>query len=221
MQRVLAATDVAVLSSSNSSPLDARLSSLDLSFTHSSQSWCSPPHQGVSTRLFSSRFGTKSFHSVTCTRCESLAALAFSNISLWMASSLAGMVVPMSATAKSVFSLLYLTTTLAALFSISRGPTSIRIGTPFCSQWLYFHPGLYMARSSNLALTPAALRSDRIFSQYGPQSSSVNFLLTMGTMTAWRGATRGGRTSPVSSPWTMTMTPMVRVVNPQDVCHAI
>ena len=36
--------------------------------------------------------------------------------------------------------------------------------------------------------------------------------------TSWRGATRGGRTRPLSSPCTMTITPIVRVVRPQEFC---
>lgn len=36
----------------------------------------------------------------------------------------------------------------------------------------------------------------------------------------WTCATRGGMTSPLSSPWVMTMTPMERVVSPQEFCHA-
>ena len=44
MQSVLAATLVAVVSASPSRPAFARDSSRDLSLTHSSQSWCSPPH---------------------------------------------------------------------------------------------------------------------------------------------------------------------------------
>lgn len=36
---------------------------------------------------------------------------------------------------------------------------------------------------------------------------------------ACTGATRGGRTSPVSSPCTMMHTPMLRVVSPQLFCH--
>ena len=68
MHRVFAATLVADVSASPSSPRLVRLSSRLFSLTHSSQSLCSPPHQGVSTRLCSSRFGTKSFHSVTLTR---------------------------------------------------------------------------------------------------------------------------------------------------------
>jgi hypothetical protein len=40
------------------------------------------------------------------------------------------------------FSPLYLNTTRTYWFSISLGPNSILIGTPFNSQWLNFHPGL-------------------------------------------------------------------------------
>ena len=37
----------------------------------------------------------------------------------------------------------------------------------------------------------------------------------------WMGATRGGRTRPWLSAWTMTITPIDRVVKPHDVCHGI
>ena len=36
-------------------------------------------------------------------------------------------------------------------------------------------------------------------------------------MTAWTGASRGGRISPWSSPWVMIMAPMKRMLNPQEV----
>ena len=41
----------------------------------------------------------------------------------------------------------------------------------------------------------------------------------MTTTTTWVGAMRGGSTRPVSSECTMTMTPIVRVVNPHEFCH--
>ncbi len=38
-------------------------------------------------------------------------------------------------------------------------------------------------------------------------------------MTAWIGATCGGKRSPESSPWTMIRAPIIRVVMPQEVCQ--
>ena len=41
--------------------------------------------------------------------------------------------------------------------------------------------------------------------------------LQIGTITTWIGATLGGSTSPLSSPWTITTAPTIRVVMPHEV----
>ena len=52
-------------------------------------------------------------------------------------------------------------------------------------------------------------------------SSAESLLFGMVTTTTCSGATRGGRTKPLLSPWTMMATPMVRVVHPQEFCHTM
>ena len=54
-----------------------------------------------------------------------------------------------------------------------------------------------------------------------PVSSLDIFVFGIVMTTACSGATRGGNTNPMSSPCTMTATPMVRVVHPHEFCHAI
>jgi hypothetical protein len=78
-----------------------------------------------------------------------------------------------------------------------------------------------LSRSSSSTRTPLA-RSWAARSLAAPLSVSRFIpLMTIGTMTTWMGATRGGRTRPVSSEWTMTITPIERVVKPHDVCQGI
>ena len=42
----------------------------------------------------------------------------------------------------------------------------------------------------------------------------------IGTITTWYGASRGGSTRPLSSPWVMITAPIIRVVMPNDVVCA-
>ena len=51
-------------------------------------------------------------------------------------------------------------------------------------------------------------------------SAGVILALMIHTTTTCTGAMRGGRTSPLSSPFTMTITPMDRVVRPHEFCHS-
>mmetsp|Transcript_6884 Transcript_6884/g.15784 ORF Transcript_6884/g.15784 Transcript_6884/m.15784 type:complete len:255 (+) Transcript_6884:324-1088(+) len=102
----------------------------------------------------------------------------------------------------------------------SRGPTSIRSGTPFRSHSKYLAPGRSVSRSSTFTRTPAALRalvSSSTAASTLAWSSSV--LPRMGTTTTWMGATGGGRTRPASSLWVMTSAPTSRVETPQLVAH--
>lgn len=52
-------------------------------------------------------------------------------------------------------------------------------------------------------------------------SSDVFAVIPVGTTTTWSCATRGGRTSPLSSEWTMTMTPIERVESPHEFCQTL
>jgi len=49
-------------------------------------------------------------------------------------------------------------------------------------------------------------------------SAVVLTVMPQGMTTTWRPATRGGRIRPLLSPWTMIITPMVRVVRPHEFC---
>mmetsp|Transcript_93830 Transcript_93830/g.292423 ORF Transcript_93830/g.292423 Transcript_93830/m.292423 type:complete len:233 (-) Transcript_93830:1109-1807(-) len=196
-------------------------SSLDLSLIHSSHSL--EPQKGTRTSMPLFRFGLKSFHSSTSTRRSSRWASALAKRSAWM---------PSSSLRTSSTSVASLPVTLAAFWSamcrramtnspflMSWGPSSMRSGTPFISQWLNFQPGVW-SPSSRRTRTPAS----RSLSQQRPaasatarrSSSGQPALRPTGTTTTWWQATRGGSTRPLSSPWTMIMTPMVRCVMPQE-----
>jgi hypothetical protein len=60
----------------------------------------------------------------------------------------------------------------------------------------------------------------RAFANSADRVPSSSFAITMGTITACFGATRGGSTRPFESPCVMIATPIVRVVMPQLVCQA-
>ena len=102
-------------------------------------------------------------------------------------------------------------------FSISRGPSSMRSGTPRISYSLNFQPGTDVgaiidpnanARLLQLAHTARplfAITCSRVFG--GP----------IGIMMTCVGATFGGSTSPRSSPCTMISAPIRRVLTPQEV----
>ena len=101
-------------------------------------------------------------------------------------------------------------------FSRSFGPISRRSGTPFSSHSLNFQPG-----------DTSSLRS--AFTRKAPFSSSAARLATsamrcfssslfqIGTMTTCSGARRGGKLTPLSSPWAITRAPIRRVLTPHDV----
>ena len=48
-------------------------------------------------------------------------------------------------------------------------------------------------------------------------SATPGLWVAIGTMTTWIGATAGGSTRPLLSPWVMMMAPMMRLDMPQDV----
>ena len=106
-------------------------------FSHSLSS-----QKGVMTKHCFSRAGTKSFHSITVTIFSSRPRRAAASMLSWIMSNNLGISSPTSAKAMSSFSALSRRTRRHCFEAKSRGPTSIRTGTPFCSQWLNFHPGV-------------------------------------------------------------------------------
>ncbi len=117
-----------------------------------------------------------------------------------------------------IFSPLCLITHLTSFFAISFGPISNLIGTPFNSQWLNFHPGVWMPFESIWTLTLLFFISLKI-SYADCYIYSYFSLKGIGMITTWTFATLGGRTNPLSSPWYIVITPMDLVVRPQLVCH--
>ena len=98
------------------------------------------------------------------------------------------------------------------MFFISLGPISSRRGTPFISYSANFQPG-ELSESSIFTRTNFSSRalSSAAF------SSTPGLCCAMGTITTWTGATAGGSTRPLSSPWVMMMAPMIREDIPQEV----
>ena len=94
---------------------------------------------------------------------------------------------------------------------MSLGPISTRRGTPFISYSANFQPG-ELSESSILERTPASFSRSR---RAAAASSTPGLCAATGMTTAWTGATRGGRTRPLSSPWVMMMPPIIRVDTPQ------
>ena len=96
-------------------------------------------------------------------------------------------------------------------FSMSLGPISTRRGTPFISYSANFQPG-ELSESSILERMPAVFSRSR---RAAAASSTPGLWAATGMTTAWMGATRGGSTRPLSSPWVMMMPPIIRVETPQ------
>ena len=82
-------------------------------------------------------------------------------------------------------------------FSISRGPSSRRTGTPFISHSANFQPG-ELSEKSPFTRTPAALRRATTASA---ASVTPGLWAAIGRTITCMGATRGGRTRPLLSPW--------------------
>ncbi len=74
-----------------------------------------------------------------------------------------------------------------------------------------------MSRSSTRTETPARRSRPSISRAAATVSRCCSSLRQIGTITAWIGAIRGGRTSPSSSPWAITTAPISRVETPQEV----
>mmetsp|Transcript_45726 Transcript_45726/g.115091 ORF Transcript_45726/g.115091 Transcript_45726/m.115091 type:complete len:231 (-) Transcript_45726:648-1340(-) len=177
-------------------------------------------HQGASTTFFSLSVGTSSSHLVIVVVDWSRTVLAAWNMVSWTSSRMAAMRSCRPSSATDSLAPPTRRATMTAPFSTSLGPTSTRTGTPFTSQKLYLNPGLYCSRSSRWARTPAAA-SRRCTSAANSLTLALSPPLKwMGTMTTWMGATRGGSTSPLSSPCTITITPIARVLMPQLFCQA-
>mmetsp|Transcript_26390 Transcript_26390/g.77502 ORF Transcript_26390/g.77502 Transcript_26390/m.77502 type:complete len:228 (+) Transcript_26390:296-979(+) len=219
MQRVLAATEVEVRASSPSAPASLRDSSLLMSLTFSSHSVSS--HQGVSTIILLLSAGTKSSHLVTRLMHESRTAVARSSISCCISTS--AREVFCRSVARGTFSLAPVSrrTSVTCFLARSLWPTSMRRGTPLSSQWEYFHPGVLSERSSATARMPAPASWATTPETAVWSASLVSPLTGIEMTTTCVGATRGGSTSPLSSEWIITMTPIVRVVRPQEFCQGI
>mmetsp|Transcript_8522 Transcript_8522/g.13023 ORF Transcript_8522/g.13023 Transcript_8522/m.13023 type:complete len:333 (-) Transcript_8522:169-1167(-) len=102
----------------------------------------------------------------------------------------------------------------------SRGPISMRTGTPLRSHSKYLAPGRSCGRSSTLTRTPALFSWATIRSTCRrTRAVSSPSPLVMGTITACTGATGGGSTRPASSECVMTSAPSSRVLTPQEVAH--
>ena len=101
--------------------------------------------------------------------------------------------------------------------SMSRGPISMRSGTPFISYSANFQPG-ELSLKSPFARMPAAVS---VATSFSAASVTPGLCDATGTTTAWIGAISGGRRSPLSSPWVMIMPPIRRVDTPHDVCHGV
>mmetsp|Transcript_19826 Transcript_19826/g.67080 ORF Transcript_19826/g.67080 Transcript_19826/m.67080 type:complete len:389 (+) Transcript_19826:172-1338(+) len=102
----------------------------------------------------------------------------------------------------------------------SRGPTSMRRGTPFRSHSKYLAPGRMLSRSSTLTLSGLSDAATRSTASLTSFAASKSFFFGMiGTMTTCVGAILGGSTRPASSECVITSAPMSLVETPQDVAQ--
>ena len=101
----------------------------------------------------------------------------------------------------------------------SRGPSSMRRGTPLRSHSAYFQPGRMLSRLSTWTL-PTVARSCAASPSAAAQTCAISSsFFQIGTMTALVPAMRGGRTRPSSSLCVMMRAPMMRVLMPQLVAQ--
>ena len=161
---------------------------------------------------FFSRISVNSSQFVATCVFASRCAFAFAYISSCICASNASQVSDSLSNGTMVFSLVSRRTTTACPASISFGPTSTRSGIPFTSCSANLNPGL-LSESSTFTrkLDASTLRSSSAF------SSTPSFFCMIGTIMICVGATFGGSTSPLSSPCTMMIAPIILVVIPQDV----
>mmetsp|Transcript_18116 Transcript_18116/g.54549 ORF Transcript_18116/g.54549 Transcript_18116/m.54549 type:complete len:268 (+) Transcript_18116:5131-5934(+) len=187
-----------------------------------SSSTSSSLHQGASAMwprpraaMNSSQVCTSSMQSV-----KSWAALA--SMSAWICSSRVGTAVVRSAHDTVDLAPVSRRHSTTHCPSRSRGPTSSLMGTPLSSQKLYFQPGEWWSSrsvSTRTPTSPRALHSCLTLFWRARRSSVDSLELGMLIPTTCTGATRGGITMPLSSPWIMMATPMERVVKPHEFCH--
>ena len=144
---------------------------------------------------------------------ESRCAFARSNISLWIVSNNSFTVCATSSIAHSVFSLVSRRTSTHFPASMSFGPNSTRTGIPRISCSENFHPGL-LSLSSNPAAIPACTKPSFTSCAF---SKTPSLCCWIGITMVCTGAILGGSTRPESSPCTMMIAPIRRVVIPQDV----
>mmetsp|Transcript_93708 Transcript_93708/g.264501 ORF Transcript_93708/g.264501 Transcript_93708/m.264501 type:complete len:215 (+) Transcript_93708:179-823(+) len=180
-------------------------SSFDLFLMASSHS--GSPQKGTRRSLPWFKFGLKSFHSSMETSLSSRSARALSYNSDWTESN----VLLTSSTTEAI-----LPVTLAfgvgsafrfaitnSPFLMSKGPNSMRTGTPFISQKLNFQPG-ELSRSSTLARIPASVSFSYMSSAaafvWSRSCCEVAALIPTTTITTCKLATLGGNTRPRSSP---------------------
>ncbi len=186
----------------------------DSSFRISSQSFC--PHQSAYAIFFSLiTWRNSSFVSMFCTDSLMRLSAIWKRFS-WISSSFCSRSSLIFSRGMGSFVPVSLLTTSADFFSRSLGPSSMRMGTPFISHWLYFHPGRLSVSSIWMRIPLSC------FFRFSA-AVSISFLfssLCIGMMTAWMGAIFGGMMSPLLSPCIPIIIPMLRVVIPQLFCHA-
>ena len=141
-------------------------------------------------------------------------ALALSSILSWMRSSSSLTALSSVSSATKVFSPLSRRTMQHWPFSRSRGPISMRSGTPRISYSAHFQP---MDWSESSSFVRTSMASRRALSSLAASATSGFLCAAMGMTTACTGAMRGGRTRPLLSPWVMITAPIMRVVEPQEV----
>ena len=143
--------------------------------------------------------------------CASLCARAFSNILDWISFRSSSTFVSSSSRLTTIFSPVSRRARTAWLASISFGPISTRTGIPRISASANFQPGL-LSVASSLTLNPLNLSlNSSAFSRTPSLCWAIGITITC------VGAIIGGRTRPLSSPWTIIIAPIRRVVIPQDV----
>jgi hypothetical protein len=184
-----------------------------ISSSHSRVPQCSASAQPVATAL------TKSSHSSVTTVCESRKAVARSSSRSWNAAS--SSTSRAGAPSSEIGSLPSPSrrTITAVPAARSRGPSSSRMGAPRSSHSLNLNPGDTCVRLSTWTRIPASA-SRAASASAAAMTSPTASPRPIGTMTTWYGASRGGSTRPLSSPWVMITPPIIRVLMPNEVVVA-
>mmetsp|Transcript_5001 Transcript_5001/g.17087 ORF Transcript_5001/g.17087 Transcript_5001/m.17087 type:complete len:224 (+) Transcript_5001:93-764(+) len=188
-----------------------------ISFSSSSE-----PSQAHLAHFPSSIVFSKSAIVAQSTMFSSRNFLAFSNIASWISSKITLIFSTNDAfsaeTPNSLPSLpgTSLLATTHAFFSTSLGPISIRIGTPFISQKLNFHPGDFVSSASIFTRMPASFNIFVIASHDAITDSLSLFFCQIGVTMTCTGANFGGNVNPLSSPCVIITPPIIRVLTPQE-----